>query len=99
VDGRPDLVAEAAFAARHEQARTVGDVLLRRTRLGLLAARELTDPGAGGPRRVAEAMAPVLGWGAARIDAEVARFAAEADAEGLVVSPVRRAHRVGEPSA
>ena len=40
-----------------------------------------------------------LGWGAARIDAEVARFAAEADAEGLVVSPVRRAHRVGEPSA
>ena len=99
VDGRPDLVAEAAFAARHEQARTVGDVLLRRTRLGLLAARELTGPGAGGPRRVAEAMAPVLGWGAARIDAEVARFAAEADAEGLVVSPVRRAHRVGEPSA
>jgi glycerol-3-phosphate dehydrogenase len=99
VDGRPDLVAEAAFAARHEQARTVGDVLLRRTRLGLLAARELTGPGAAGPRRVTEAMAPVLGWGAARIDAEIARFAVEADAEGLVASPVGGAQRVGQPSA
>jgi glycerol-3-phosphate dehydrogenase len=99
VDGRPDLVAEAAFAARHEQARTVGDVLLRRTRLGLLAARELTGPGAAGPRRVAEAMAPVLGWGAARVDAEVARFAVEADAEGLVVSAVHGGQRVREPTA
>ncbi len=99
VDGRPDLVAEAVFAARHEQARTVGDVLLRRTRLGLLAARELTGPGATGPRRVAEVMAPVLGWGTARVDAEVARFAAEADAEGLVVSPVGGAQRAGEPTA
>ena len=34
----PDLVAEAAFAARHEQARSLADVLLRRTRLGLLDA-------------------------------------------------------------
>src|SRR5690606_9225707 len=39
--GHPDLLAEAAYAARREQAVTVGDVLLRRTRLGLLAARDL----------------------------------------------------------
>ena len=39
--GHPDLLAEAVHAARREQAHTVGDVLLRRTRLGLLAAREL----------------------------------------------------------
>src|SRR4051812_49807627 len=39
--GRPDLLAEVAYAARREQARTAGDVLLRRTRLGLTAAREL----------------------------------------------------------
>ena len=39
VAGRPDLLAEVAYAARREQARTVGDVLLRRTRLGLTAAR------------------------------------------------------------
>ncbi len=39
---RPDLLAEVVYAARREQARTVGDVLLRRTRLGLTAARSLT---------------------------------------------------------
>jgi glycerol-3-phosphate dehydrogenase len=44
VAGLPDLLAEVALAARSEQARSVGDVLLRRTRLGLLAARELTGP-------------------------------------------------------
>ena len=42
VPGRPDLLAEVVYAARREQARTVGDVLLRRTRLGLTAARSLT---------------------------------------------------------
>ncbi|MGH2896924.1 MAG: glycerol-3-phosphate dehydrogenase/oxidase, partial [Solirubrobacteraceae bacterium] len=83
VSDMPDLLAEATFAARHEQARTVGDVLLRRTRLGLLAGRELTAPDAGAPRRVAEAMGTVLGWGAARVDAEVARFADEARSEGI----------------
>jgi glycerol-3-phosphate dehydrogenase len=82
----PDLLAEAPFAARHEQARTVGDVLLRRTRLGLLAGRELCAPGAAAPRRVADAMGSALGWGAARIDAEVARFAEEARAEGIAVA-------------
>ena len=39
VPGRPDLLAEVVYAVRREQARTVGDVLLRRTRLGLTAAR------------------------------------------------------------
>ncbi|HEV2997841.1 MAG TPA: glycerol-3-phosphate dehydrogenase/oxidase [Solirubrobacteraceae bacterium] len=42
VAGLPDLLAEAALAARREQARSVGDVLFRRTRLGLLAAHELS---------------------------------------------------------
>jgi glycerol-3-phosphate dehydrogenase len=46
VAGRPDLLAEVTLAARREQARSIGDVLLRRTRLGLLAARELSA-GAG----------------------------------------------------
>jgi len=87
VAGMPDLVAEAPFAARHEQARTVGDVLLRRTRLGLLAARGLADRVAPGPRRVAQAMGPVLGWEAPRIAAEVVRFEEEARAEGLVIAP------------
>ncbi|MEA2211417.1 MAG: glycerol-3-phosphate dehydrogenase, partial [Solirubrobacteraceae bacterium] len=86
VPGLPDLLAEAPFSVRHEQSRSVGDVLLRRTRLGLLAARELCQPGAGAATRTARAMAPELGWDGARIADEVQRFLAEADSEGLVVS-------------
>ncbi len=51
VPGLPDLLAEAALAARREQARSVADVLLRRTRLWLLAAHELDgSPRDGSPR-------------------------------------------------
>ena len=56
---------------RREQARSIGDVLLRRTRLGLLAARELTaDPDAAGRRRravrrVGEVLARELALGRA----------------------------------
>jgi glycerol-3-phosphate dehydrogenase len=60
VPGRPDLLAEAVIAARHEQARTVADVLLRRTRLGLLAAPQLRDGSSA--RAVAAAMGAELGW-------------------------------------
>jgi glycerol-3-phosphate dehydrogenase len=77
VPGLPDLLAEVALAARREQARSVGDVLLRRTRLGLLAARELPV------QRVADVLARELGWSAADTDREVERFAREARAEGI----------------
>jgi glycerol-3-phosphate dehydrogenase len=82
---RPDLLAEAAYAARGEQALSVGDVLLRRTRLGLTAARPLCAPDGEAPERVAAAMGEELGWDAARRAAEVAAFRAEAAAEGIVV--------------
>jgi glycerol-3-phosphate dehydrogenase len=85
VPGRPDLLAEAPFSARCEQARSVGDVLLRRTRLGLLAARELTDLAGGVPRRVAEALGSELGWDRQRTEREADAFLAEAAAEGIVV--------------
>ncbi len=84
VPGRPDLLAEALIAARHEQARTVGDVLLRRTRLGLTAGRALTAPGADAPARVADVLGEELGWDAARRAAEADAFRAEAAAEGIV---------------
>jgi glycerol-3-phosphate dehydrogenase len=74
--GMPDLLAEVAYAARHEQAHTVGDVLLRRTRLALTAAREVCAGDA--PRRVAE----VLGLDPDRAAAE---FLEEAASEGVVV--------------
>ncbi len=87
VPGLPDLLAETVQAGRREQARSVGDVLLRRTRLGLLAARELAaGPSAGDAdpaRRVADALGRELGWSAERTAREVERFSEEADAEGL----------------
>ena len=81
-DGPPDLLAEAVHAARSEQARTVGDALLRRTRLGLLAAGQLTRD-AEAARRVARAMAPELGWDDRRAEVEADAWLAEARAEGI----------------
>src|SRR5262249_45442938 len=86
VEGLPDLLAEAPFAARHEQARSVGDVLLRRTRLGLLAARSLCTEELEAPRRVAEVLGRELAWDAERVAAEVRRFNDEAEAEGIAVT-------------
>jgi glycerol-3-phosphate dehydrogenase len=84
VPGLPDLLAEAAYAARFEQARSVADVLFRRTRLALLASHDLCGPDAEAPERVARAMAPALGWGAERVETEVERFREEAAAEGIL---------------
>jgi glycerol-3-phosphate dehydrogenase len=86
VEGLPDLLAEAVHGVRREQARGIGDVLLRRTRLGLLAARQVTA--ADTLERVAAALAEELGWDAARRAAEIARFQDEAAAEGIVVDLV-----------
>ena len=85
VDGLPDVLAEVALAARHEQARSIGDVLLRRTRLGLLAARELIVPaGEPGPvGRVGDVLARELGWDSARLAREMESFTEEARAEGI----------------
>jgi len=80
----PDLLAEVAYAARHEQARTVGDALLRRTRLGLTAARDVAAPDGLAARRVAGAMAPELGWDRARVEVEAEAFLREAALEGVV---------------
>jgi glycerol-3-phosphate dehydrogenase len=84
VPGLPDLLAEATFAARREQARSVGDVLLRRTRLGLLAARELDN---GPADRIAAALGAEYGWDAVRQAAEVQAWREEARAEGLIADP------------
>jgi glycerol-3-phosphate dehydrogenase len=81
VPGRPDLLAEVAIAARHEQARDVADVLLRRTRLGILAAPELRD--AAAIRRIAEVLGSELGWSRRRVKQEAAAWPAAAAAEGV----------------
>jgi glycerol-3-phosphate dehydrogenase len=84
VPGHPDLLAEAVFAARREQAGGVADVLLRRTRLGLLAAIELTAPGPGAPERVAAALGPERGWDEQRVAAEAQGFREVAREQHLV---------------
>src|SRR5207247_785349 len=86
----PDLVAEAPFAALHEQATARADGPLRRTRLGILDARPLCAPDGEAAREVAEAMAPALAWDAARVEAELREWREIARAEGIAV---------GEPAA
>ena len=81
----PDLLAEVVYAARREQARSLGDVLLRRTRLGLLAGRDVAADGPAA-RRVAEALAPELHWDEAAVTAQLRAWAGEATAEGVVGS-------------
>jgi glycerol-3-phosphate dehydrogenase len=79
--GHPDLLAEVVIAARAEQARSVADVLLRRTRLGLIAAVELRDPEP--VARVAEVLGAELGWSKQRVAGEADAWRAVALAEGL----------------
>jgi glycerol-3-phosphate dehydrogenase len=81
VPGQPDLLAEAVIAARLEQARSVADVLLRRTRLGLLAAPHLRD--AESVRPVAEVLGAELGWSADRVRQEEVAWVTAAEAEGI----------------
>ena len=66
----PDLLAEAVIAARLEQARSVADVLLRRTRLGLVAAPRcdarrcgpLPRPSAASSTGIAQISAAAEAW-------------------------------------
>ncbi len=81
VPGRPDLLAEVVIAARREQARCVADVLLRRTRLALLAAPQLRD--AGAVRTVAELLGKELGWSRKQVKREAEAWPAAAEEAGI----------------
>ncbi|HEX4683835.1 MAG TPA: glycerol-3-phosphate dehydrogenase [Gemmatimonadaceae bacterium] len=59
-DSLPYTIGEMRYAARSELALTLGDLLIRRTHL----AFETRDHGTGVASRVAEAVAPLLGWSA-----------------------------------
>src|SRR5262249_39749112 len=85
--GPPDLLAEAVYAARREQAASVGDALLRRTRIALQDSRAVADPEGTTARRVAAAMAPELGWDEGQAEAQAQAFLDEAGAEGIVPRP------------
>jgi glycerol-3-phosphate dehydrogenase len=81
VPGRPDLLAEVAIAARREQARSVADVLLRRTRLGILAAPQLRT--AASVRPVADVLGTELGWSRRRVKQEAEAWPRAAAEEGI----------------
>jgi glycerol-3-phosphate dehydrogenase len=60
---------------------SVGDVLLRRTRLGLVAAPAIRESGGEVAARVAGAMGAELGWDETRVALEARRFDQEVQAE------------------
>ena len=72
-------------------------MLLRRTRLGLLDARALSEPGSEGARLAARAIAGELGWDEPRIEQELRDWAEVSRLEGLV--PSGAAAPVAEPAA
>ena len=70
ISGLPYIKAEAIFAVRNEMARTLDDVLTRRTR-----ARIINRPAAlASARSVAELIAPELKWSLTEITQQVADF-------------------------
>ncbi len=81
--GRAFLEAEVAWAALHELALGVDDVLARRTRL----AQELPDRGAAVAARVAAILGAEFGWGESRRVLEVSNFLAAARLEYAVPPP------------
>ncbi|MDP9266019.1 MAG: glycerol-3-phosphate dehydrogenase/oxidase, partial [Chloroflexota bacterium] len=72
------VAAEMVHAVRREWARTIGDVLLRRTALGLAACQGLDCIDA-----VADLIGPLLGWDAARRKTEIDAYCRE-------IEPMRR---------
>jgi glycerol-3-phosphate dehydrogenase len=84
---QPDLLAAVVYGVRHEQARSLSDVLMRRTRLGILDARALTDPERPEARRATELIAGELGWSSSRVETELAGFRQEASFLSTVSVP------------
>ena len=76
-EGLPYLKAEIVYAASHEGAMSVDDVISRRTRL----AFEAPQAGIELAEDIATLIAPVLGWGAKEKKASIAQYKAGVAAE------------------
>ncbi len=92
VPGLPEVRAEAVYAARHEMARSLDDVLTRRTRLRL---RDRQATLAAAPD-IARLLATELGWDDAETERQVAKFAALCEAE-IVAGGTSEIQGVGKP--
>ncbi|MFN8084395.1 MAG: glycerol-3-phosphate dehydrogenase/oxidase [Dermatophilaceae bacterium] len=77
--GEDYLKAEIVYAASHEGALHLDDVLARRTRLSI----ESFDRALTASRPAAELIAPVLGWSAADVDNEVEHYRQRVAAERM----------------
>jgi glycerol-3-phosphate dehydrogenase len=73
------LCAEVAYAASHEGARHLDDVLARRTHISI----EAWDRGVGAAPHAAQLMGAVLGWSAQQERREVDHYLARVEAERL----------------
>jgi glycerol-3-phosphate dehydrogenase len=80
IEGADDyLRAEIVYAATHEGARHVNDVLSRRTRISI----ETWDRGVRAAREVAELLAPELGWSSEQTEREIEYYEKRVEAERI----------------
>ncbi|GAA4606642.1 glycerol-3-phosphate dehydrogenase/oxidase [Actinoallomurus liliacearum] len=98
LEGADDyLRAEVVYAATHEGARHLNDVLTRRTRIAI----ETWDRGIGAAREAAELLAPELGWSTEQTEREIEyyhkRVEAERDSQAQVDDQDADATRRGAP--
>ncbi|GAA4683385.1 glycerol-3-phosphate dehydrogenase/oxidase [Pseudonocardia yuanmonensis] len=96
--GAPDHIrAEIVYAASHEGARHLDDVLTRRTRTSI----ETFDRGLGAAQEAADLMAPVLGWTEEQKAKEVehyrGRVAAERESQTMPDDATADSARMGAP--
>src|SRR6476619_588608 len=78
LDSAPEyLKVEAVYAASHEGALHLDDILARRTRISI----ETWDRGVAAAEEVAHLVAPILGWGPADVDREVEHYQKRVAAE------------------
>nr|WP_245773660.1 glycerol-3-phosphate dehydrogenase/oxidase [Pseudonocardia ammonioxydans] len=96
--GAPDyLRAEVVYAASHEGARHLEDVLARRTRISI----ETFDRGVGAAEETARLVAPVLGWSDEQVEREVdhyrKRVEAERESQRMPDDATADAARLGAP--
>ncbi|MCK9931659.1 glycerol-3-phosphate dehydrogenase/oxidase [Frankia sp. Mgl5] len=91
------LAVEAVYAASHEGALHLEDVLTRRTRISI----ETADRGLETAPQVAELIAPVLGWSPATVEREIdhyrARVTAELESQRQADDHTADAARLGAP--